>query len=124
MGSSGALPRLTPTSLWSRRVDADAEPPLQPDDTARALGDRLEKAWQSRRDKLAHKAGSSPALPGQEASYAVAPADGKQKKQGDKEKRPNLAGALVSAFGGPFFLAAVFKVRLVQLFLLDPPARC
>ncbi|GAA5854514.1 hypothetical protein JCM9279_000825 [Rhodotorula babjevae] len=110
MMKTGYRKFLTEEDLWA----------LPPDDTARALGDRLEQAWQSRRDRLAHKAGASPALPGQEASYAVAPADGKQKKQGDKEKRPNLAGALVSAFGGPFFLAAVFKLGQDTLAFLQP----
>ncbi|GAA5821197.1 hypothetical protein JCM3770_005247 [Rhodotorula araucariae] len=100
---------LTEEDLWA----------LPPDDTAYALGQRLEKAWQARRDRIAHKTHSQ-AAPGQEPTFAVAPADGKKKKRAEKEKRPNLAAALASAYGGPFFLAALFKLGQDSLAFLQP----
>lgn len=87
-------------------------PLSQPDDTAYALGQRLEKAWQVRRAKAVEKADAQPTVPGQQPSYAVAPADGRKPTEEEKAKRPSLTGALVSAYGGPFFTAALFKVRL------------
>ncbi|KWU42263.1 P-loop containing nucleoside triphosphate hydrolase protein [Rhodotorula sp. JG-1b] len=69
---------LTEEDLWA----------LPPDDTAYALGQRLEKAWQARRAKAA--------------------------------KRPSLTGALVSAYGGPFFTAALFKLGQDTLAFLQP----
>ncbi|TNY24017.1 hypothetical protein DMC30DRAFT_371993 [Rhodotorula diobovata] len=110
MMKTGYRKFLTEEDLWA----------LPPDDTARALGDRLEKAWQARRARVAHKTHQQPVIPGQEPAFAVTPADGKQKKRGEKEKRPNLAGALVSAYGGPFFLAAVFKLGQDTLAFLQP----
>lgn len=62
----------------------------QPDDTAEALGSRLEANWTKRREAIkAHEK----AVPG------------------GTRTRPSLTGALVASFGGPFFIAAVFKVR-------------
>lgn len=64
-------------------------PSSQPDDTAEALGHRLEEAWNKRKK----------ALPKQ-----------KEVKEGEKAPRPSLTGALTAAYGGPFFTAAVFKL--------------
>lgn len=89
--------------------------PAQPDDTAYALGQRLEKAWQARRAQAVEKADAQPTIPGQQPSYAVAPADGRKATKEEKAKRPSLTGALVSAYGGPFFTAALFKVRFRPL---------
>lgn len=83
---------------------------LQPDDTAYALGMRLERAWQARRAKAVSKADAEPTIPGQQPSYAVAPADGRKPTKVEKTKKPSLTGALISAYGGPFFTAALFKV--------------
>lgn len=69
---------LNEEDLWS----------LPPDDTAEALGTRLEHHWQKRRDAVKGK-------PGKQAS---------------------LTGALAGAFGGPFFYAAIFKVSRYRFF--------
>lgn len=76
---------LTEEDLWA----------LPDGDTAEALAERLEKAWRKREKRVAEKA--SPAT-----------------KSDDKKKqpRPSLTGALIEAFGGPFMLAALFKVSL------------
>ncbi|GAA5971441.1 hypothetical protein JCM11641_008352 [Rhodosporidiobolus odoratus] len=90
---------LTEEDLWA----------LPPDDTAHALGQRLETAWQARHDQVAQKTHTHPS-PSQESTFAVAAADGRKKKESEKEIRPSLTRALVSAYGGPFFMAAVFKL--------------
>ncbi|KAI5478725.1 putative ABC metal ion transporter [Pseudohyphozyma bogoriensis] len=72
---------LTEEDLWA----------LPPDDTALALGTRLERAWMSRVEK-ANKTG----------------------------KHASLTGALVSSFGGPFFVAAIFKLSQDCLAFLQP----
>lgn len=59
-------------------------------------------------------------LPGQEATFAVTPADGRKKKDSEKEKKPSLTGALISAYGGPFFVAALFKLGQDSLAFLQP----
>lgn len=114
---------LTEEDLWSlpvnmplvrvimeqRRADHGI---LQPDDTAYALGQRLEKAWLARRAKAVEKSDVKPTIPGQQPSYAVAPADGRQPAKGDKVRKPSLTGALVASYGGPFFTAALFKVSI------------
>jgi hypothetical protein len=105
LGSSGAFlfssfPLFSLNSTFS----------LQPDDTARALGDRLESAWQKRRDAIADKQHIHPPS-SQQAAYSVVPADGRKKGEKDeKTKRPNLAAALAAAYGGPFMWAALFKL--------------
>ncbi|GAA5860287.1 hypothetical protein JCM3774_000370 [Rhodotorula dairenensis] len=101
---------LTEEDLWA----------LPPDDTAYALGQRLEKAWQVRRAKAVEKADARPANPGQQPSYAVAPADGRKPTKEEKAKRPSLTAALVSAYGGPFFTAALFKLGQDTLAFLQP----
>ncbi|GAA6044266.1 hypothetical protein JCM8097_004322 [Rhodosporidiobolus ruineniae] len=100
MMKAGYKKFLTEEDLWA----------LPSSDSARALGHRLESAWQKRRDAVAKKASVRPASSEQEATYAVAPADGRKKTEKEKEGRPNLTGALFSAYGGPFFMAAVFKL--------------
>lgn len=60
---------------------------LPPDDTAEALGSTLEKHWVKRKEAVKARA-----------------------KPGHKEERPNLTAALAASFGGPFFVAAIFKV--------------
>lgn len=62
----------------------------QPDDTAEALGSRLETNWLKRR--------------------AVTDAHNKTLAADAKKKRPSLTGALVASFGAPFGIAAIFKV--------------
>lgn len=71
---------------------------------------RLERAWQARRAKTVSQADAEPTIPGQQPSYAVAPADGRKPTKTEKTKKPSLTGALISAYGGPFFTAALFKV--------------
>jgi len=109
---------LTEEDLWSLPVRFLALAKLiyrahhnfrQPDDTAHALGSRLEQAWQARRDKVARKSDIKPSASAQEPTYSVLPADGKAEEDAPK---PSLTGALVSSYGGPFFMAAVFKVRI------------
>ncbi|GAA5830633.1 hypothetical protein JCM11251_002541 [Rhodosporidiobolus azoricus] len=89
---------LTEEDLWA----------MPPEDTANSLSQRLEKAWQSRRDRVADKTHTHPP-PSQEPSLAVTAADGRKKTEGEKEKRPSLTGALIAAYGGPFFMAALYK---------------
>ncbi|BGP00216.1 hypothetical protein NBRC10513v2_004440 [Rhodotorula toruloides] len=101
---------LTEEDLWA----------LPPDDTAESLSNRLETAWQARRARAAAKSHSTPMLPGQEATFAVTPADGRKKKDSEKEKKPSLTGALISAYGGPFFVAALFKLGQDSLAFLQP----
>ncbi|BGP13132.1 hypothetical protein JCM10213v2_001051 [Rhodosporidiobolus nylandii] len=100
---------LTEEDLWA----------LPPDDTVPALSSRLEAAWVKRRDAIADKVGSHPP-PSQEPSLSVAPADGRKMKDGEKEKKPSLIGALSSAYGGPFFLAALFKLLQDLLSFTQP----
>ncbi|CEQ40462.1 SPOSA6832_02085, partial [Sporobolomyces salmonicolor] len=88
---------LTEEDLWS----------LPPDDTAHALSERLERAWAARCARVAHKTHNEPVTSAQVPAYSVVPADGKASK---KTKRPSLFGALMSAYGGPFLVAAVFKL--------------
>ncbi|GAA5978963.1 hypothetical protein JCM5350_004190 [Sporobolomyces pararoseus] len=107
MMTTGYRKFLTEEDLWS----------LPPDDTANALGSRLEQAWQARRDKLARKAHIRPASSEQEPTYSVLPADGKSEKEAPK---PSLTGALVSSYGGPFFLAAIFKLLQDCLGFVQP----
>ncbi|GJN87677.1 hypothetical protein Rhopal_000632-T1 [Rhodotorula paludigena] len=109
MMKTGYRKFLTEEDLWA----------LPPDDTAWALGQRLEKAWQARRTRVAHKTHTDPA-PSQQPTYAVTPADGKQKNDDEKDKRPSLTGALVSAYGVPFFTAALFKLGQDSLAFLQP----
>ncbi|GAA5903406.1 hypothetical protein JCM6882_006539 [Rhodosporidiobolus microsporus] len=98
MMKAGYKKFLTEEDLWA----------MPPDDTAHALSQRLERAWQSRRDKVADKTHTHPPST-QEPTLAVAAADGRKKKEGEKEKRPSMTGALISAYGGPFFMAALYK---------------
>ncbi|GAA5830776.1 hypothetical protein JCM5353_002363 [Sporobolomyces roseus] len=98
---------LTEEDLWS----------LPPDDTAHALGSRLEQAWQARRDKVARKSDIKPSASAQEPTYSVLPADGKAEEDAPK---PSLTGALVSSYGGPFFMAAVFKLLQDCLGFVQP----
>ncbi|GAA5894971.1 uncharacterized protein JCM6883_002275 [Sporobolomyces salmoneus] len=98
---------LTEEDLWS----------LPPDDTANALGSRLEQAWQARRDNLARKSQIKPESSEQEPTYSVLPADGKTEKEAPK---PSLTGALVSSYGGPFFMAALFKLLQDCLGFVQP----
>lgn len=84
---AGKTAYLNEEDLWS----------LPPDDTAEALGTRLETAWQKRRDACKGKVGKS----------------------------PSLTGALASAYGAPFYYAAIFKVSLrfpigERLLMLSP----
>ncbi|GAA5929198.1 hypothetical protein JCM1841_006231 [Sporobolomyces salmonicolor] len=88
---------LTEEDLWS----------LPPDDTAHALSERLERTWAARCARVAHKTHNEPVTSAQVPAYSVVPADGKASK---KTKRPSLFGALMSAYGGPFLVAAVFKL--------------
>jgi ATP-binding cassette, subfamily C (CFTR/MRP), member 1 len=81
-----------------RRAQADQSALLQPDDTAHALGHRLEEAWNKRKK----------ALPKTEV------------KEGEKAPRPNLTGALTAAYGGPFFMAALFKLLQDTLAFVQP----
>lgn len=78
MMKAGYKKFLTEEDLWA----------LPPDDTAEALGNKLERAWERRKRAL----------------------QSKQTVGDEKAPRPNLAAALNSAYGGPFFAAAVFKV--------------
>ncbi|GAA6005323.1 hypothetical protein JCM10207_002938 [Rhodosporidiobolus poonsookiae] len=109
MMKTGYAKFLTEEDLWA----------LPPADTARSLGDRLEKAWQSRRAAVADKTDTH-AAPAQAPTYAVEPADGRKQKEGEKPKRPSLTGALVSAYGGPFFTAAIFKLLQDVLSFTQP----
>ncbi|KAK4053428.1 hypothetical protein OIV83_001593 [Microbotryomycetes sp. JL201] len=81
---------LTEEDLWA----------LPPDDTAHALGDRLSKAWEKRKDAARSKNASI--------------------KESDKQKRPSLTGALFSAYGGPFMTAALFKLLQDVLSFTQP----
>ncbi|BGP53294.1 hypothetical protein JCM8202v2_000853 [Rhodotorula sphaerocarpa] len=110
MMKTGYRKFLTEEDLWS----------LPPDDTAYALGQRLEKAWLARRAKAVEKSDVKPTIPGQQPSYAVAPADGRQPAKGDKVRKPSLTGALVASYGGPFFTAALFKGGQDMLAFLQP----
>lgn len=93
MMKTGYKKFLTEEDLWA----------LPPDDTAEALGKRLESAWESRKKALQHKQKDA------KQNGAKTTADN------EKEPKPNLTGALVSAYGGPFFAAAVFKVCSGQI---------
>lgn len=64
---------------------------LPPDDTAEALGSTLEKHWVKRKEAVKART-----------------------KEGEKAERPNLTAALAASFGGPFFVAAIFKVSLLM----------
>ena len=80
MMRAGREKYLTEEDLWS----------LPPDDTAEALGSKLERHWVKRKDAVKARA--------------------KPLKEGEKAERPNLTAALAASFGGPFFVAAIFKV--------------
>ncbi|POY70789.1 hypothetical protein BMF94_6201 [Rhodotorula taiwanensis] len=110
MMKTGYRKFLTEEDLWA----------LPPDDTAYALGMRLERAWQARRAKTVSQADAEPTIPGQQPSYAVAPADGRKPTKTEKTKKPSLTGALISAYGGPFFTAALFKLGQDTLAFLQP----
>lgn len=79
MMKQGYSKYLTEEDLWS----------LPPDDTAEALGSKLEKHWMKRREAMKKSDKNLPA--------------------GAKKGRPSLLGALVASYGGPFFTAAIFK---------------
>mgnify|MGYP001580964028 FL=1 len=89
---------LTEEDLWSLPVSsvpfrcpgAMLTARAQPDDTAEALGSRLEKNWVKRR--------------------VAVESHNKTLGSDDKKKRPSLTGALVASYGTPFFTAAIFKV--------------
>ncbi|GAA6062217.1 hypothetical protein JCM10212_006452 [Sporobolomyces blumeae] len=107
MMMAGVRKFLTEEDLWQ----------LPPDDTAHALSARLERAWQSRRHRAADKSAVKPRTHDQEPTYSVLPADGKTEQDAPK---PSLTGALVNAYGGPFFLAAVFKLLQDCLGFVQP----
>ncbi|GAA5856368.1 hypothetical protein JCM8547_008708 [Rhodosporidiobolus lusitaniae] len=109
MMKTGKEKYLTEEDLWA----------LPPDDTAHALGSRLEAAWQSRRAAIADKTDTHPPS-FQEPSYAVSAADGRGKKEAEKKKKPSLLGALVAAYGGPFFMAALYKLLQDILAFVQP----
>lgn len=94
MGSAGTAA----SRLRSVRARTDQLALLQPDDTAHALGHRLEEAWNKRKK----------ALPKVDV------------KDGEKAPRPNLTGALTAAYGGPFFMAALFKLLQDTLAFVQP----
>ncbi|ORY80748.1 P-loop containing nucleoside triphosphate hydrolase protein, partial [Leucosporidium creatinivorum] len=88
MMKAGYTKYLTEEDLWA----------LPPDDTAHALGHRLEEAWNKRKKALPKK----------------------EVKEGEKAPRPNLTGALTAAYGGPFFMAALFKLLQDTLAFVQP----
>ncbi|KDE07748.1 hypothetical protein MVLG_02020 [Microbotryum lychnidis-dioicae p1A1 Lamole] len=83
---------LTEEDLWA----------LPPDDTAEALGGKLETAWKKRCKTASEKTAA--------------------KFNNDKNKpvKPSLAGALIASYGGPFFSAALFKFLQDTLSFTQP----
>ncbi|SCV73559.1 BQ2448_7485 [Microbotryum intermedium] len=92
MMKAGYHKYLTEEDLWA----------LPPDDTAEALGRKLETAWKKRCKAASEKAAA--------------------KTRNDKSKpvKPSLAGALAASYGGPFFSAALFKLLQDTLSFTQP----